>query len=108
MVEIGGAGRAKVGNKMVTDAERSPKPFLTVQECFAHSSNIGMSKLALKAFGENPIGLKEYLHKYRLDVKSPIDLTDVPKPTMAPLDLFWIWHTCNSITNSFTFLRHCQ
>ena len=86
MVEIGGAGRAKVGNKMVTDAERSPKPFLTVQECFAHSSNIGMSKLALKAFGENPIGLKEYLHKYRLDVKSPIDLTDVPKPTMAPLD----------------------
>jgi cell division protein FtsI (penicillin-binding protein 3) len=27
MVEIGGAGRAKVGNKMVTDAERSPKPF---------------------------------------------------------------------------------
>ena len=86
MVEIGGAGRAKVGNKMVTDAERSPKPFLTVQECFAHSSNIGMSKLALKAFGANPIGLKEYLHKYRLDVKSPIDLTDVPKPTMAPLD----------------------
>ncbi len=86
MVEIGGAGRAQVGNKMVTDAERSPKPFLTVQECFAHSSNIGMSKLALKAFGDEPASLKEYLHKYHLDIKSPIDLTDVPRPTMAPLN----------------------
>ena len=86
MVEIGGAGRAQVGNKMVTDAERSPKPFLTVQECFAHSSNIGMSKLAYKAFGKKPVELKEYLHRFHLDIKSPIDLTDVPKPMMAPLD----------------------
>lgn len=86
MVEIGGAGRAQVGNKMVTDAERSPKPFLTVQECFAHSSNIGMSKLALKAFGKKPVELKEYLKRFHLDTRSPIDLTDVPRPTMAPLD----------------------
>jgi cell division protein FtsI (penicillin-binding protein 3) len=86
MVEIGSAGRAQVGNKMVTDAERSPHAFLTVQECFAHSSNIGMSKLALKAFGKKPAELKEYFHKYHLDVKSPVDLADVPQPMMAPLD----------------------
>ncbi len=86
VVEIGSAGRAQVGNKMVTDAERSPKPFLTVQECFAHSSNIGMSKLAYKAFVQKPAELKEYLHRFHLDVKSPVDLTDVPKPMMAPLD----------------------
>jgi cell division protein FtsI (penicillin-binding protein 3) len=86
MVEIGSAGRAQVGNKMVTDAERSPHAFLTAQECFAHSSNIGMSKLALKAFGKKPAELKEYFHKYHLDVKSPVDLADVPQPMMAPLD----------------------
>jgi len=86
VVEIGSAGRAQVGNKMVTDAERSPKPFLTVQECFAHSSNIGMSKLAYKAFVQKPAEMKEYLHRFHLDVKSPVDLTDVPKPMMAPLD----------------------
>lgn len=86
MVEIGGAGRAQVGNKIVTDAERSPKASLTVLECFAHSSNIGMSKLALKAFHQRPAELKEYLHKYQLDVRSPVDLADVPKPMMAPLD----------------------
>jgi cell division protein FtsI (penicillin-binding protein 3) len=71
MVEIGGEGRAQVGNKMVTDAERSPKAVLTVQECFAHSSNIGMSKLALKAFSKKPAELKEYLHRFHLDVRSP-------------------------------------
>jgi cell division protein FtsI (penicillin-binding protein 3) len=86
VVEIGSAGRAQVGQKIVTDAERSPKPFLTAEECFAHSSNIGMSKLALNAFSNKPAEFKEYIHRFHLDVKSPIDLTDVPKPMMAPLD----------------------
>lgn len=86
LVEVGGAGRAQVGSKMVTDAERSPKAVLTVKECFSHSSNIGMSKLAYKAFAKNPSELKVYLNKFRLDVKSPVDLTDVPRPSMAPLD----------------------
>lgn len=86
VVEIGSAGKAQVGQKIVTDAERSPKPFLTAEECFAHSSNIGMSKLALKAFGNKPAEFKEYFHRFHLDVKSPVDLTDVPRPMMAPLD----------------------
>jgi cell division protein FtsI (penicillin-binding protein 3) len=85
-VEVGGAGRLQVGNKIVPDAERSPRPILTVKECFAHSSNVGMSKLAYKAFAQNPSELKKYLHRFHLDVRSPIDLTNVPKPTMAPLD----------------------
>ena len=85
-VEVGGAGRLQVGSKMVTDAERSPRAVLTVKECFAHSSNVGMSKLAYKAFAQRPEELKEYLHRFHLDVRSPIDLSDVPKPTMAPLN----------------------
>lgn len=86
MVEIGGAGRAQVGKKIVTDAERAPRPYLSVKECFAHSSNIGMSKLAYKAFAQKPEELKTYLHRFHLDVKSPVDLANVPKPTMAPLN----------------------
>ena len=86
IVDVGGAGRKQVGNKIVTDAERSPKPSLTVKECFAHSSNVGMSMLAYKAFIKRPVELKEYMHRFHMDTKSPIDLTDVPKPTMAPLD----------------------
>jgi cell division protein FtsI (penicillin-binding protein 3) len=86
MVEVGSAGQMKVGPRMVTDAERSPSAVLTVKECFAHSSNVGMSKLALKAFGNNPKEFKDYLHRYHLDTRSPVDLTDVPRPAVAPLD----------------------
>lgn len=86
MVEVGSAGRMQVGSKIVTDAERSPRSSLTVGECFAHSSNVGMSKLAYKAFAQKPAEFKEYLHRFHLDTRSPIDLANVPKPTMAPLD----------------------
>jgi cell division protein FtsI (penicillin-binding protein 3) len=86
MVEVGTAGQMIVGPRNVNDAERSPKAVLSVKECFAHSSNVGMSKLALKAFGNNPKKFKEYLHKYHMDVKSPVDLTDVPKPVFASFE----------------------
>ena len=86
IVEVGSAGRLQVGSKVVTDAERSPRSSLTVKECFAHSSNVGMSKLAYKAFAKKPAELREYIHKFHMDARSPIDLSDVPKPTMVPLD----------------------
>lgn len=85
-VTIGSSVRGLVGSKWVTDAERSPKPVLSVQECFSHSSNIGMSRLALKAFGNKPIELKEYLKRYGMIDRLPIDLTDLPKPRVNPMD----------------------
>lgn len=85
LVEVGSAGRMVVGPRIVNDAERAPKPVLNVRECFSHSSNVGMSKLAYKAFGNDPEKFREYLHKYYLDVRSPIDLTDIPAPQLAPL-----------------------
>ncbi|MCG2616484.1 transpeptidase family protein [Terrimonas sp. NA20] len=86
LVEVGSAGRMIVGPRNVNDAERSPKPVLTVEECFAHSSNVGMSKLAMKAFAQNPKEFRDYLHKYHMDVPSPIDLSNIPKPRVAPLE----------------------
>jgi cell division protein FtsI (penicillin-binding protein 3) len=86
MVQVGGAGRLEVApGKIVVDAERQKATSLSVKDCFAHSSNVGMSKLAYKAFGNNPSEIKQYFHKFHLDEKSPIDLMNVPKPTMAPL-----------------------
>lgn len=86
MIEVGSAGRLQVGRKIVTDAERSPRSVMSVKECFAHSSNVGMSKMAYKAFARNPEELKTYLRRFRLDQPSPIDLAHVPRPTMAPLN----------------------
>jgi cell division protein FtsI (penicillin-binding protein 3) len=85
MVEVGTAGHAFVGVRNVTDAERSPKPVLNVKECFAHSSNVGMSKLALKAFGENLGGFKSYLQKFHLDRRSGIDLLGEEAPVLPDL-----------------------
>ncbi|HMU47226.1 MAG TPA: penicillin-binding protein [Chitinophagaceae bacterium] len=86
MIEVGSAGRMQVGKKIVTDAERSPRSSLSVMECFAHSSNVGMSKLAYKAFAKKPVELKDYMQKFHLNRRAQIDLTDLPKPLMAPLD----------------------
>lgn len=86
LVEVGSAGRMVVGPRNVNDAERSPKPVLTVKECFAHSSNVGMSKLAYKAFGQNPKEFRDYLHRYHMDTPSPVDLSNIPSPRFAPLD----------------------
>ena len=86
LVEVGSAGQMVVGPRNVNDAERAPKPVLTVKECFAHSSNVGMSKVAYKAFAQNPHEFREYLHRYHMDVRSPVDLSNIPKPQLAPLD----------------------
>src|SRR5688572_14809270 len=102
MVEVGTAGQMVVGPRNVNDAERSPKAVLTVKECFAHSSNVGMSKLAYKAFGNNPMKFKDYLHNYWLDEKSPIDLTDIPKSRLASFEKN-AGGTMNMITMSFGY-----
>jgi cell division protein FtsI (penicillin-binding protein 3) len=82
LVEVGSAGHAYVGVRNVNDAERAPKPVLTVKECFAHSSNVGMSKLAYKAFANNPDKFKEYLHRYHLDKKINIGLVGEEAPLL--------------------------
>lgn len=86
MVEVGSAGHMQVGPRNINDAERSPRPVLTVKECFAHSSNVGMGKLAYKAFADNPKEFREYLHKYHMDIPSGVDLSNVPVPRLAPLE----------------------
>lgn len=86
LVDVGTSGQMVVGPRNVNDAEKAPKSVMTVKECFAHSSNVGMSKLAYKAFGNDPKRFKKYLGDFHLDVRSPIDLTDVPRPQLAPFD----------------------
>lgn len=86
LVEVGSAGRMMVGPRNINDAERAPRPVLTVEECFAHSSNVGMGKLAFKAFAQDPKEFREYLHRYHMDTRSPVDLSNIPKPRLAPLE----------------------
>lgn len=82
LVQVGSTGNAYVGVRNVNDAERAPKPVLTVKECFAHSSNVGMSKLAYKAFASNPDKFKEYLRRFHLDKRVNIGLVGEEAPVL--------------------------
>ncbi len=81
-VEVGSTGNAYVGVRNINDAERAPKPVLTVREAFAHSSNVGMAKLAYKAFANNPDEFKKYLHRYHLDRKVDVGLVGEERPVL--------------------------
>ncbi len=85
-VEVGTAGHMVVGPRNINDAERAPKPVLSVKECFSHSSNVGMGKLAYKAFAQDPKDFRSYLHRFHMDSRSPVDLSNIPSPQLAPLD----------------------
>lgn len=81
-VEVGSAGHQYVAVRNITDAERSPKPVLTVKEAFAHSSNVGMAKLANKAFASDPDKFKTYLKNFHLDQKTGIGLIGEEPPVL--------------------------
>ena len=85
MIEVGSTGNAYVGVRNVTDAERAPKPMLTLKECFAHSSNVGMSKVAYNAFANEPDLYKNYLQKFHLDTRTGIDLLGEEIPVLPKL-----------------------
>lgn len=81
-VEVGTAGRQFVGVRNITDAEHSPKAVLSVREAFAHSSNVGMAKLAYKAFADDPDKFKKYLHRYHLDKRTGVGLVGEEAPLL--------------------------
>jgi cell division protein FtsI (penicillin-binding protein 3) len=85
IVEVGSAGKAYVGVREVNEAEVMPKPVMTVKECFAHSSNVGMSKIAFKTFSTQPDKYLNYLHRFRLDTVTGIDLVGEDRPRLPKI-----------------------
>ncbi len=85
MVEVGSTGSNYVGVRTVTDAERAPKPVMTVRECFAHSSNVGMSKIAYNNFASQPDKFLSYLHKFHFDARTGIDLVGEERPVLPKI-----------------------
>lgn len=85
MVEVGSTGHQYVGVRNINDAERSPKALMTVRECFAHSSNIGMAKVAYKAFADQPDAYKSYLQRFHLDRRTGIDLLGEGAPRLPKI-----------------------
>jgi len=85
MVHVGSTGSDYVGVRTVTEAERMPKPEMTVRECFAHSSNVGMSRIAYNTFAAQPDKYLGYLHKFHFDTKTGIDLVGEERPVLPKI-----------------------
>lgn len=85
LFDVGGSGRMQVGPRIITDAHVMNPTVMTIEQLIAHSSNVGMGKVALKGFGSEPTEYRKYLEKYHLTKKSTIDLGAVSNPRIAPL-----------------------
>lgn len=84
-VQVGSTGSDYVGVRTVTDAETQPKSVETIKECFAHSSNVGMSRIAYNTFAAQPDKFLSYLHKYHFDTRSGIDLVGEERPVLPAI-----------------------
>lgn len=84
-VQVGSTGSDYVGVRTVTDAEAQPKSVETIKECFAHSSNVGMSRIAYNTFAAQPDKFLSYLHKYHFDTRSGIDLVGEERPVLPSI-----------------------
>jgi cell division protein FtsI (penicillin-binding protein 3) len=85
LVEVGTTGQGYVGVRNVTEAEIMPKAAMTIKDCFAHSSNVGMSKLAYQTFASDPDKYLGYLKKFHLNTRTGIDLVGEERPQLLKM-----------------------
>jgi cell division protein FtsI (penicillin-binding protein 3) len=67
-------GKTQYFNETLEDAERLNKRFVTVKEAFAHSSNVGVSKMMYQAYKDNPKAYIKHLKDFMLNVPTGIEV----------------------------------
>ncbi len=73
-------GRWPVAGQVVFDSEIHGLHDATVQQAFEKSSNVGMAKLAVAYYSEQPTKYFNYLHRWFMDTLTGIDLPGEAKP----------------------------
>ncbi|MFT3702686.1 MAG: penicillin-binding protein [Agriterribacter sp.] len=81
MVDINN-GVWMLNGRKIQDAERSPKSVMTVKECFEHSSNVAMAKLAYTYYTNNPSKFTQHYEDLHLTSRTGIDLKEEFRPTV--------------------------
>jgi cell division protein FtsI (penicillin-binding protein 3) len=81
----------KVANRTVHDVEKHEgNTELTVKEAFEHSSNVGMAKLVMNNYSNDPNQFIEHLKKLRLNQPTGIDLVGETQPIIkSPRSRSW-------------------
>lgn len=88
-VDLNG-GVWKVYNRTVFDSEEHGLRNVTTKQAFAHSSNVGMAKLAWLYYGSNPAQFTNHISKLGLDEITGIDLKGEVRPNIyKPGNKYW-------------------
>jgi cell division protein FtsI (penicillin-binding protein 3) len=89
MVNLEG-GKWHVNKRTVYDAETHGLYEVTVQKAFEHSSNVGMAKLAMTYYANNPNQFINHLKKLHLDQHSGVGLVGETNPVIkTPKSKTW-------------------
>jgi cell division protein FtsI (penicillin-binding protein 3) len=80
----------QIAGRTVYDSEKHGKFQATVLEAFEESSNVGMAKIAVNNYTNNPSAYFKHLSRLRLDSLSGIDLVGERRPQITrPGDKLW-------------------
>jgi cell division protein FtsI (penicillin-binding protein 3) len=73
-------GKWKVKGRTVYDSEEHGLYDVTIKEAFEHSSNVGMAKLAMNYYAEDPLRFIDHLKRLHLDQHSGVGLVGETNP----------------------------
>jgi len=83
-------GSWKVSNRTVYDSEQHGRELVTVKQAFEYSSNVGMAKLVMAHYANNPLGFINHLNRLHFNVKSGISLVGESYPAVkTPKSKTW-------------------
>ncbi len=83
-------GTWKIGKRTVHDAEKQEVSDVTVEEAFEHSSNVGMAKLVVAHYTQQPQQFVDHLKKLKLNQVTGIDLAGETSPIIkSPKSRSW-------------------
>jgi len=89
LVELGN-GTWNLNGQTVFDSEKHGIMTVNAKQAFELSSNVGLAKMAWKAYRGNPSLFIRHLHEMRLDTLTGIDITGERKPIIPrPGTKFW-------------------
>jgi cell division protein FtsI (penicillin-binding protein 3) len=83
-------GSWKIGTRTVHDAEKQEVSDVTVEQAFEHSSNVGMAKLVMAHYAQQPQQFVDHLKKLKLNQVTGIDLAGETTPIIkSPKSRTW-------------------
>lgn len=85
-----GNGKIKYANQTMSDAHSGGYGTITVRQAFEYSSNVGISKVIIKAYGSNPGAFINGLYRMGLNKPLGLEINGEGKPFIkSPQDNTW-------------------